>query len=269
MKFEKPADLIASLKEANQTDVERYVRYCWQMKTDQRGGNLKNPWFNSKTIEELAHAFQVVQNEGLVFDGVHITWQSTGLSYDYVAYKNKMLIVYPETKIDLQLVYEGDEFTVSKETGKVAYRHHVANPFNQTDDKIIGGYCVIKNNRGEFLTTLGKSEIEKRRKVAKTDHIWKAWFPEMCMKTVMRRATKYHFDDVFDSMNEIDNDHSDPEAVPDEPRVKILGRQILDILDSMEPAEAAGIREQCRKAQSDGNFTEEFAESILKDLQDG
>ena len=40
---------------------------------------------------------------------------------DYHTYKNKLLETYPESIIDIQLVYKDDDFTFSKENGSVAY----------------------------------------------------------------------------------------------------------------------------------------------------
>jgi recombinational DNA repair protein RecT len=70
---------------------------------------------------------------------------------------------------------------------------------------------VIKNKRGEFLTILGKEELEKHRKTAKTDFIWKQWFREMCLKTIMKKACKLHFGDIFTAIEEQDNENYDLE----------------------------------------------------------
>ncbi len=120
-----------------------------------------------------------------------------------------MLSVYPESKIDLQLVYKDDTFSVEKSENGIKYKHVFGNVFNRTNENIIGGYCVIKNQRGEFITTLTKEDLDKHRKIAKTQNIWDNWFVEMCMKTIFKKATKFHFDDIFESMNEEDNKEID------------------------------------------------------------
>ena len=63
-----------------------------------------------KSDAELVSSFKKVALDGLSIDGVHITLQSTGISYDYTAFKNKMLMVYPETLFDISLVYKDDEY---------------------------------------------------------------------------------------------------------------------------------------------------------------
>ena len=188
-----------------------FINYCRtsEIEIDKKSGKPKNYFWQKINANKLAYLFNKVAEDGLVFDGKHVTLQSTGVSYDYVAYKNKMLIAYPESLIDLQLVYDGDSFSFKKESGKVTYKHEFSDPFGQTDDKIIGGYCVVKNMRGEFITILTKEDLVKHKSVAKTKYIWNAWFKEMCLKTIMKKAVKVHFDDVFEDMNEEDNKQND------------------------------------------------------------
>jgi hypothetical protein len=204
------------LKEYDSGKVERYIKYLNKLTsevytTGNQKGQRKNPWMDHRNSEQLADYFKAVAMDGLDFDGNHITLQSTGISYDYVAYKNKMFLAYPESLIDLQMVYKDDSFQFSKESGKVVYSHKISNPFGSKEADIIGGYCVIKNKRGEFLTTLNSEDFEKHRKVAKTDYIWKAWFVEMCKKTLIKKACKTHFSDEYTNIETLDNTQYDLE----------------------------------------------------------
>ena len=193
------------LKEAlsnheNQIQVDRYINYCKVCEA-----NTKNHWMPKLSASKLSEMYNQVSNEGLVFDGIHITIQSRGITYDYVAYKNKMLIAYPETTIDMQMVYSDDTFSFSKLNGCITYQHDFGNPFQQTEDDIVGGYCIIKNKRGEFITTLSKADFDKHKKIAKTQFIWNGWYKEMCFKTLIRKSVKVHFDDVYEGINKTDN----------------------------------------------------------------
>lgn len=193
----------------NQQEVNNFISYIEKLKKDSKCIFIKN-----YTDEQLSQLFLKVANEWLVFDGIHITLQSTGISYDYVAYKNKMLLVYPESTIDVSLVYTWDEIDFWKESGKVTYKHKIKNPFEpRKDEDIIWAYAVIRNKRWEFLTTLNKAELDKHRRTAKTDYIWKAWFAEMCMKTIMKKSCKTHFWDVFTGIEEMDNENYDANNV--------------------------------------------------------
>lgn len=197
---------------------EIFEQYVEDLKSKRnKDGTLANPWAENKAPAFWEDCWHKIEQSGLTFDGKHITVNINGVSYDYVAYKNKMLLAYPESKIDCELVYQGDTFNFEKTNGVVDYKHIFQNPFAHKDDDIIGGYCVIKNKRGEFLTLLSKAEIDKAKRVAKTDSIWKMWYAEMCKKTVIKKAVKFHFDDIYAEMEEEDNKNYDLEqaALPE------------------------------------------------------
>jgi hypothetical protein len=198
--------IISLLKGYNPEEVNQYASYCLRLFLEKdKNGKIKNPWIQRKTEKELANLFKRVANEGLVFDGIHITLQYSGISYDYIAYKNKMFVAYPESKIDVNLVYKDDDFVNRKINGRVEYTHILGSPFNQKNENVIGAYCVIKNRRGEFLTILSRDEIDKHRKVAKTDYIWQNWFLEMALKTVIKKACRIQFADIYQDMEKEDN----------------------------------------------------------------
>ena len=206
------ATISKGLEKYPKSQVDNYIAYLNRLTTEKnKDGQLKNPWMQYKKDPELIRFFETVSSDGLVFDGIDITLQSTGVSYSYQAYKNKMFNTYPESIIDVNLVYKGDAFAFSKNSGQVNYTHTIENPFGHNDDDIVGAYCVIKNKRGQFLTTLSRPEIDKHRKIAKTDYIWKNWLPEMCMKTVIKKACKQHFKDTYQNIETIDNENYDLE----------------------------------------------------------
>mgnify|MGYP003671166801 FL=1 len=112
----------------------------------------------------------------------------------------------------MQIVRQGDTFEFKKESGKVIYTHVFGSPF-KLKDKTIGTYCVIKNNRGEFIEFLNMDEVAKMKKVAKTKNIWNTWEDEMILKSVIKRACKRHFKDIVTNMENIDNENYDLENV--------------------------------------------------------
>lgn len=208
------ATLKSLLSEYDTVQVDRYVSYLEKIATEKdKDKKIKNEWVGWLKDEQLAEAFKKVDLEGLVFDGIHVTWQSTGVSFDYVAYKKKMYVAYPESEFDAQLVYKGDTFSFRKENGKVIYNHSFANPFEKKDTEIIGAYAIAKNRRGEFIVTLTLADITKHRKVARTDTFWASWFPEMVMKTVAKKVCKQFFADEFQGLEDMDNEQYDPDKV--------------------------------------------------------
>lgn len=202
------------LTHETEAHVDEFSSYCQRIATevDKKTKELKYPFMKTKSAKQLADLFKRVKAIGLVFDGKHITLQSTGISFDYVAYKNKMLLAYPESTIDVGVVKEGDTFSIDNVNGEIEYRHMIQDPFKTADmNNINGAFCIIKNKRGQFATLLSKEDLAKHRKVAKTDFIWSAWYKEMVLKTVIKKGCKYHFDDVFEEMNNIDNESVDLE----------------------------------------------------------
>lgn len=234
------------LKDYDVQQVNNFIAYVARIKAQKKkDGSLANPWASNLPDHVYAQMFKKVHAEGLVLDGKHITIQSTGVSYDYIAYKNKMLLVYPETLLDMQIVYEGDSFDVVKDSGRVKYSHTIANPFIQDDSKVVGAYCVIKNNRGEFITILSKTEIEKHRKVAKGDSFWQAWYKDMVLKTVIKKACKVHFDDVFASIEEEDNKQNDLEQPID---IELEWKQEVEAINNLDELREYYIARQGRGA---------------------
>ena len=227
MNFKKE-EIIKALSGFKEEKVEQFATYCVRLalEIDKKTEKPKNKWITKKTAEQLAVYFKrVAQDEGMFLDGVNITLTNRGIQYDYKAYKNRVLLVYPESIIDNQLVYKDDVFKFRKESGKVIYSHEINNPFEQKDEDVIGAYCVIKNRRGEFLTTLGLEDIKKHRKVAKTDKIWQEWFKEMCLKTVIKKSCSVHFNDITTNMEQLDNesnyDVENPQNIEIDDKAKI------------------------------------------------
>lgn len=250
--------ITALLSEHDTNSVEKYAGYCQRLSTEtKREGGLKSPWMSKMSAEQLAVFFKRVEDDGLVFDGKHITLQSTGIFYDFVAYKNKMLQAYPETKLDMAVIHEGDKFDVSRENGKINYSHKIADPL-ASDDKITGAYAVIINKRGEFITTLNKEDLEKHRKVAKTDFIWRQWYREMVFKTVLRKACKYHFEDEFEKMNETDNEHYELEAQG----LTIEQKTVIDAIETIEE-----LKKYYDKNKGQGKELDMYVSKRKKELQ--
>lgn len=198
-------------------EVQTFAAYVEKLQTDKNAdGTHKNKWAAYLKVDDLVRLYRKVLSRGLVIDGDTVTLQFKGeltVNYNYHAYKNLVLTAYPETKFDLQSVYEGDTFSFRKESGKVIYEHAIGNPFD-SKRKWIGCYCVIKNSRGEFLETMNEKEIDEVKAVAKTKNIWNAWFSEMALKSVIKRACKRHFKDIV--IDDLDNENYDLEQAEKE-----------------------------------------------------
>lgn len=207
------------LKDYKEEDVQLFWSYIQELIDDKdKDWKMKNWWIAFKSERFIANCFIKVAKEWLRFDWKHTTLQSTGISHDYAAYRNKLILLYPESKIDCDLVYKWDTFSSSKESGKVTYSHIINDPFVRKDDMIQGWYVVIKNSRWEFITLLWKEDILKHKASSKMQNVWNSWFPEMCRKTLIKKACSSHFKDEFTGVEEQDNENYDPNVTTSEER---------------------------------------------------
>ena len=203
------------LQEFHATHVEIYIKYLKQLETEvDKEKKIKNWWFKANVTEQTAiELFKQVALDNIFIDGETITIGYKGkvlITYNYQAYKNRLLNVYPETLIDLQIVNKGDTFSFSKDNGHVLYNHVLSNPF-ENKKEIIGAYCIIKNKRGEFIETLNQDEIRKMKSTATTQNVWNSWESEMVKKSAIKRACKTHFKDITTNIDTIDNENFDIE----------------------------------------------------------
>lgn len=206
-------ELLKNFKEA---DVLKYISYLNVLLTSKKStGELIYKWSIYIKEEQAINLFKEAQNLSLTIDGDSVLIENKGslkLCFTYQAYKNLVLIKYPESVIDYQIVFEEDKFNFKKENGKVFYTHEIINPFISKKN-IIGCYCIIKNKTGEFIEIMNKEEINKCKKVAKTQSIWNDWEEQMIKKTVIKRACKNNFKDIVSDIDKIDNENYDLDLI--------------------------------------------------------
>lgn len=93
--------------------------------------------------------------------------------------------------IGVDVVREKDEFEfMSGSEPKIVHRPHIPGFGNEDTDSgsVVGAYAYARLVTGELVPLfMSSAEIQKRRRVAKTDSIWNAWPEEMAKKTVLRR----------------------------------------------------------------------------------
>jgi len=221
-------------KKHDEIKVVNFLNYLMKLETEkytngEKRGQEKNTWFRYKTEKDFIDMFNKLACDKLYIDGDIASIQSTGISLSYNAYKNLVLNKYPETKFDIQLVRETDDFNFQKKDGKVFYTHKLNNPFE--DKPILGAYCIIKNKLGDFIEIISLKELEKIRKTAKTDYIWATWTSEMYLKTVIKRACKRHFKDITIKTDNIDNENYDVENPID---IDIKIKQDIEAITTIE-----------------------------------
>lgn len=206
-------------KEAHQVwnaGAEVYISYLQKLEREKKkDGNswvAANPWIAKLSEERAASLFASVAAKGLYIDGECVLLQTRGIEvvpeYTYNAYKNLVITKYPDTVFDWGVVYEGDEYTFSKNNGKVTYTHKILNPF-ATNRNIVGAYGIIRNSSGEFIELINQTDIAKFRNIAKTKNVWDTWYDRMVLKSVIKRICTTAFKDVVKEIENEDNENYD------------------------------------------------------------
>lgn len=231
-------------------NVGIYVSYLKFLENEKEKDKtaIKNKWFAFQKEDQLIDIYKKVATDHVFIDGETITIGFRGkllITYNYQAYKNLLLNIYPETIFDMQIVNEGDTFSFNKENGKIIYSHKINNPF-ALNKQIIGTYCIIKNSRGEFLETLNMQDIEKMKAVATTKNIWNDWQSEMVLKSVIKRACKRHFRDIVVNVEKIDNETNDLDRVNVENLIqsKIEKAETFDELTKIYKEENTSVKDK-------------------------
>lgn len=89
------------------------------------------------------------------------------------------------------IVRECDEWSINPANSSIDHSYDPFNP-ERAASAIVGAYCrVVYNDGHTWDLPMPIAAIEKRRAIAQTDNVWKTWYEEMCMKTVIRQAAKY------------------------------------------------------------------------------
>jgi phage RecT family recombinase len=159
----------------------------------------------------------------------HLVKYGTGVQLQ-VGYRGFIYAIkrtYPDANIVVNLVKEGDVFTVRKGGDIEEFTHTIKDPF-AGQDKIVGGYCYISftlgNRKIAKIETVSKDEINKIKGSAKQDFIWKAWFEEKAKVAIIRRGCKVIFaglnNEMLDNLVNKDNENFDfNQETKQEPKV--------------------------------------------------
>ena len=147
----------------------------------------------------------------------HIYWVPMGSAVGIVSPKGLIALLGRLNLIaTTQVVYDGDLFEMDLANNTIKH-----NPSLNSSNKIIGGYCVIRQNNANWVAKessivamelLRLNEIETIKASAKTQAVWTKFPEEMVKKSVLKRCIKkIHIEDDtffkainFDNNNEFD-----------------------------------------------------------------
>lgn len=183
--------------------------------------------FRNRLDFEKNHCYFFVQNdkESPTGKSLRFGWQYQGLVF--VA-KN----VCEAKEITPVLVHEKDIFRKSYVNGTLVIHEHEPT----FEGEIIGGYCVVEMNNGDFRPKFyTKAELDQRREKskAKSGNFW-AWEREMYEKTLINATVKR----VIEMHTDTDKEdlYAEPETIDVEHR-EVFEKEIISQKDPVLIAE--------------------------------
>lgn len=233
------AKIYEKIKKHGEAQASVYVNYLRKLANQKRQGRDVNPWIKNLSDQDLASIYSKEQSKGLTIDGETTTLSFRGqlmITYDYHAYINRLMQLYPESKIDVGIVYKGDNFKFWKDNGKVFYKHDINDPFAENKDSLmVGAYAIVRNSKGEFLELLNMETIAKMKNSAKTQNIWNTWLDRMVLKSAIKRICSMHFHDKFSDMEKTDNEQIEPSNANVDAKLQeeINSAESIDVLNSI------------------------------------
>ena len=160
------------------------------------------------SIDKRGHAWVVPyynKNKGVKEAQMQIGWRG---------YVYRLCQKLESCKVHVDLVHEGDEFTIYKENNRETYIHKPANPFSTGKEGCVGAYCYIEytDDRGDRASVVGRmsiDEIQQIAGIAKSNKVWGPWWGEQAKKSVIKRTCKVQFSSITSDLDKIDNENYD------------------------------------------------------------
>lgn len=176
----------------------------------------KDPKFNKQptfvldlTPKEIINWWIKATRMHLDFDGIHVKFDKrSGIMMDYIAMVKAVQKIYPNSRIDIQYLLQGDEFECGRTQNGVTYNFKKKDPFADLNFKLESVHGTIKINddtnfKGAFgvfvandgtgtevLELLTPKDLAEIVKSTTTTYIWNAFPGEMITKTVFKRVCK-------------------------------------------------------------------------------
>ncbi len=147
-------------------------------------------------------------------------------------------------KIDCEVICENDFFEYEQGSEiKLTFKKQLF----EERGKILGAYCVCRLPNGQqVIEVMNVKELEKIRKKAQTDYVWKDNLEEMYRKTVVKRVFKRlpKKGEKLEKIIEIDNSLERPDIQQDDSKaVKLMDRFGLGELPEPEKGQELNIKQ--------------------------
>lgn len=170
------------------------------------------------------------------------------LQIGYRGYIAKISEHYKDADFVAEPVFNSDKLSMTDEGGFQSYKLVKGDPFADTWDDLKGVLVRISYTKGgekfQKVTVVGKGDLNKIRKAAKTDYIWAQWPIEKAKAAAIKRACKIQFSDVMglQQMIRYDNE-ANYELTTEEEASPVRGGVVDKINESLAPDEVEEIDE--------------------------
>lgn len=115
----------------------------------------------------------------------------------YRAYIFKIKEAYPDANIVVEPIFEGDVFKIIDDGGNQSYTHERKDAFCTDPAKLKGVLVAVQyTDNGRLIkraVAVPKERIERARRAAKQDFIWKSDYIEKAKAAAVKNACKYMF----------------------------------------------------------------------------
>ena len=122
---------------------------------------------------------------------------SASLQIGYRAYLAKIKEAYPDADFVITPIYKDDELKVWDDDGVQKYTLKKNNPFADGEDGLQGVlFAVNYTDNGRLVqkvTPVPKSRIDRARKAAKQDFVWRSDYIEKAKAAAIKNACKHFF----------------------------------------------------------------------------
>lgn len=156
---------------------------------------------------------------GLTIDGrqhAHLVKYGNTATFQigYRGYLAKIKEHYPDADFTVELIFEGDDVKIWSEDSMQRFTLSKADPFAQNEVKFKGVlFAVSYTDNGKQIqkvTAVTKERIERAKRAAKQDFIWKSDYFEKAKAAAIKNACKYMFASIqgLQEMIRYDNENN-------------------------------------------------------------
>jgi len=227
-------------------------------------------------------------NRGVFIDGrqhAHLIKYGNKCTFQmgWRGYLAKIKEYYPDADFIVEPVYSGDEVKIWNENGMQQYTHKKSGAFRSGEKDFIGIlFAVTYTDNGRVIQKVAdipKERIDRAKRAAKQDFIWKSDYVEKAKAAAIKNACKQLFASIqgLQDIVDYDNQNYDPNNQPATPVRKSIVDNINQTVKEEKPTTKAQETPQADEDVIEGDYAtveeeqptqpvnEEYAKQLIAD----